>query len=163
MAEKSIDENPELTCVVSGSFKFKPEIDTLHEEFRDHNVLVVAPDTGWLYLPKHRIEVVSDSKSFRPLPTERSQDIKEIEDEFLRQMARADFVYIYDQAGYIGLSVAFEIGHALTLRKPIYASEAIDYETMDILELDWRQILEEATEVMSVEDTVRDFRAHHTD
>jgi hypothetical protein len=35
-----------LTTAISGSFKFKPEIDALHDEFADAGVNVLEPSKG---------------------------------------------------------------------------------------------------------------------
>lgn len=121
------------TAAISGSFnKFKAEIDMAHEAFRDHNVLVIAPDKGWLYLPK-----LVGYTGFRPLPSERELSPEQIEREFLKKVKEADFLYVYDEEGYIGVSAGAEIGYALAAGKPIYLKEPIDVIKCGIYELDW--------------------------
>ena len=112
-----------METAVAGSFKFKPEIDALHEEFRDHDVLVLEPTVGWLYRP-----TADDlhGGGFRPLPTERGQDIRGVEERFLRAVERADFMYLFNPNGYIGSSTAFEIGYAIACGKPIFSLGQID-------------------------------------
>lgn len=116
--------------MISGSFKFKPEIDAMHEEFRDHGVVVIAPDTGWLFLPRFSLVLPGDSDfGFRPLPSERRMSGPgEIERVFLQQLAESDFVYFCTPEGYAGNSVALEFGYALGLDKPMYGLEPMDVD-----------------------------------
>lgn len=121
-----------LETAISGSFKFKPEIDALHEEFTDYNVTVLEPTQGWLYTPSGQIEY---SDGFRPLPVERGLTTRAIEERFMRAVRQSDFLYVYDPGGYIGLSAAMEIGCAIENQKPIFASEPPAFEYFD-LEID---------------------------
>ncbi len=114
----------ELQCVVAGSFKFKPEIDIKIEELVDHGVVVLAPEKGWLYVPRRRILRVEE-QGFRPLPGEKGMSVRQIEDEFLWCLAKSDFVYVVNPAGYVGQVVAMEVGVALALSVPVFAQEEI--------------------------------------
>lgn len=110
-----------LKCVVSGSFsKFKPEIDRAIDELTDLKVTVLAPNKGWLLIPPTR-NYSKDKNSFRPLPSERGMDIKQIEDAFLSAIKDSDFVYVINPDGYIGNVVSFELGFAMSLDIPIYS------------------------------------------
>jgi len=115
---------------ISGSFQFKPEIDRAIEAFRDYGVMVLEPTTGWLWTPV--LQVVSSP--FRPLPAERGLELREVEDRFLAAIDRADFLYVLNPGGYIGLSTAFEIGYAMESDKPIYMQETPDF--MELAEYD---------------------------
>lgn len=109
-----------LSCVISGSFeKFKPEIDKAIDDFTELGVNVIAPEKGWLYRPPER----RADTPFRPLKSEISMTIKEIEEAFLRGIDKSDFVYIVNPDGYIGSTVAFEIGYATRGRLPLFARE----------------------------------------
>lgn len=119
----------ELSTCISGSFKFKPEIDRLIEEFKDLHVKVLAPEKGWLVIPRYRIS----SPKFRPLPSEQKMSIRQIEDDFLRSIKRVTFVYVADFEGYTGSSVNFEIGFALGQGKPIYCIEKIINNECDLM------------------------------
>ena len=121
--------NEQLTCVVSGSFsKFKPEIDALHEEFLDHGIKIIAPDKGWTGVEFARSKIIFPA-GFRPLPSERGMTPAEIEQEFLRCLGRAHFLYLHNQDGYLGNSAYFELGNAIAATKPVYAKEQLVYET----------------------------------
>jgi hypothetical protein len=153
------ERESELTTAISGSFKFKPEIDEVHEEFRDYGVVVIAPDTGWLYLPKFRLAVPGDSDfSFRPLPSERQMGgAGEIERMFLRDIRTADFVYFYTPEGYAGNSVAFEFGFALALEKPLYALEPLA-DTDDPEARNFHELFNAKVTVLPIAEVAADFR-----
>lgn len=46
-------------------------------------------------------------------------------DGCLERIRKADIIYILNYGGYVGKSVAMDIGYALALEKPIYAIEPI--------------------------------------
>jgi nucleoside 2-deoxyribosyltransferase len=140
----------EISTCVSGSFKFKPEIDRLIEEFQDLHVKVLSPEKGWLAIPKYSIS----SSKFRPLPSETKMSVRQIEDNFLNKIAQANFLYVADFDGYTGSSVNFEIGFALGKNKPIYCLEKIKE---DIYDLAYKEHLK-SVKVMSPEEAVKDVR-----
>jgi hypothetical protein len=110
-----------LEASISGSFKFKPEIDQMIDEFADHNVVVLEPTRGWLFVPSGKLIEVG----FRPLPNERGLDIGRIEQRFLDAIRQSDFLYVNNQEHYLGPSSAFEIGAAHGMNKPIFIREAL--------------------------------------
>lgn len=120
-----------LTCVISGSFKFKPEIDELYEELEDNGIKVLAPDKGWLYTSSHRAKILYPD-GFRSLPSERGMSPAEVEYEFLRHLGNASLLYLFNEEGYIGNMAAFELGHAFSLNKPVYARQSIQAEQFAI-------------------------------
>lgn len=138
----------ELSTCISGSFKFKPEIDLLIEEFRDLHVKVLAPEKGWLVVPKPIII----APIFRPLPSERNMSIRAVEDSFLKSIIDSTFLYVADINGYTGNSVNFEIGFALEKEKPIYAYEKINNEEND---LKYEELLKQI-KIMSPVEVVKD-------
>jgi hypothetical protein len=117
-----------LKTAVSGSFKFKPEIDRLHEEFADYQVEVLEPTQGWLYIPSRNPGVQPE---FRPLPEEVGMGIKEVEDRFFAAIDRSDFMYLHNSEGYIGTSMAMEIAWANRGKTPIFAKEPIRLHNAD--------------------------------
>jgi hypothetical protein len=120
-----MDSERKLTTTISGSFKFKPEIDTIIEEFTGLNVLVLAPEKGWLLLPT-RIHLKFSDEVFKPLPSERDKPIKVVEDEFLSAIKKSDFLYVVCPDGYVGNSSMMEIGFAIALGIPVFASHPIN-------------------------------------
>lgn len=138
----------ELSTCISGSFKFKPEIDLLIEEFQDLHVKVRAPEKGWLVVPRPIIV----APSFRPLPSERNMSIRTVEDSFLKSIMDSTFLYVADINGYTGRSTNFEMGFALGKEKPIYAYEKINNEEND---LEYEELLKQI-KVLSPTETVKD-------
>lgn len=121
----------ELKCSISGSFfKFKPESDLTIDEFKDLKVTVLAPDKGWLYIPKAFVR--PEDMKWRPLPNERGMSPSEVEDSFLTAIRRSDFLYIENPGGYIGEMVCFEIGFAFGRGKMIFSREKIVSSEYDL-------------------------------
>ncbi len=114
-----------ISCVVSGSFNYKPEIDRTISEFSDLGVLVLAPEIGWIERPVREV-LRLPAGGFHPLPGERGMTPGTVEDNFLASLGRADFVYVENPEGYVGNSVALEIGFGLNLGKPIFSRFSID-------------------------------------
>lgn len=117
-----------LEAAISGSFKFKPEIDELIDEFADYNVTVLEPAKGWLYIPSRRIIEVG----FRPLPNERGLDIDQIEGNFLAAVDKSDFLYVNNLESYLGQSMVFEIGYAHGAKKPIFTRRPFTLKNFEL-------------------------------
>lgn len=112
--------------MVSGSIKkHKPEIDRTIRQFDDLGVRVLAPETGWIARPVWEVLRLPQG-GFYPLPSERGMSAGAVEDNFLASLGRADFVYVENPEGYVGNSVALEIGFGLFLGKPIFSRFSID-------------------------------------
>jgi hypothetical protein len=130
----------ELKCSVSGSFfKFKPEIDLLIDEFRDLGITVIAPDKGWLYIPRHLIK--PGDLEFRPLPRERGMSVKQIEDGFLEAVKKSHFLYVANFEGHVGNSMGLEMGFAFGCGVPIFLREPIKSEELN--DLWWKEIVDQ--------------------
>jgi hypothetical protein len=140
-------QNPE--GVISGSFKFKPEIDAAINEFRDLNVIIRAPEIGWLYAPVTGLIVVTNEESFQPLPNERHMMAGDVEAEFLDQLDKSDFVYVMNPEGYLGDMSIFEIGYAHGIRKQMYASNPLNFDALGIRDPKMINLLRTSVAVMS--------------
>lgn len=140
-----------ITAVVSGSFKFKPEIDSAITALEETGVRVLEPTKGWLVLPPHVLTERLQHGQVRPLPTEESLTTMEIEQRFLRALGKASLVYIMNQEGYIGLSTSMEIGYALANNKPLYALRPLDYDVLEVDDLALRDTLTQAVTVLPPE------------
>ena len=118
----------QLTACISGSFKFKPEIDALINEFADYGVTVLEPTKGWLYIPGARKQPVG---TFRPLPQEVGMNATEVELRFLSAVKRAHFVYLHNQSNYLGVMTSLELGFAIGKNKSVFALEPITLENFE--------------------------------
>lgn len=143
----------QLTTVLSGSFKYKPEIDKVNNTFTELGVDVLEPAKGWLMLPPKFI-----TGDWRPLPgpEEHLASIVEIEKRFIRALSRSSFVYICNFDGYIGTSTGLEIGYALGWQKPMFSIEP--FKTTDELG-DSLEYVASFIEHASPEDVVEIIRA----
>lgn len=142
---------PRLKTAIAGSFKFKKEIDELHEEFGDLGVDVLEPTKGWLYIPGRNIALPS---GFRPLPEERYMPgPKEVENRFLTAVRRSNFLYLYNPYQYLGLSAAMEVGFALGCSVPVFAREHVSLENMEY-RLDSWKFLQSAIQVATPAETI---------
>lgn len=143
------------TTAIAGSFKFKPEIDALHEEFADSRVRVLEPSLGWLYVPT---QIIAPTIGFRPLPDERHMSgIKAIEERFMRAVRQSDFLYLYNTEQYVGASAGLEIGCAIANEKPIFAKEPISLANVDY-DLDCLEFLRDAIQVATPAEAARSIR-----
>lgn len=158
---KPPEDGAELTAAISGSFKFKPEIDEACEQFRDYGVVVIAPDAGWLYLPRYQLHL-PHAEDFRPLPTERHMSPGQVEDTFLEKVREADFLYLFNRDGYVGISASLELGFALGLRKPIYSLEPLNLDAMEIEDIGMMILLERSVRVKSIAEAAQDFREQYS-
>jgi nucleoside 2-deoxyribosyltransferase len=141
---------------ISGSFrKYKPEIDLAIQEFRDYGFTVLAPDLGWLQVPRHRILSLSE-KGFRPLPSEVNMSILEIENRFLNCVRQSNLLYVVNPAGYIGNSAALEVGFAMALGIPVYCQELTDMN-LDIDPI-WRERMSQIA-VASISEVAKNFES----
>lgn len=104
----------EVYAVVSGSFnRFLPQIQDAVRELSKLDVTVLSPEVG---------RPVSEIGGFVMLEKDKGTP-PEIEREHLQAIAKSDFLYIVNPEGYIGTSVALEMGYALSKGVPIYSSE----------------------------------------
>jgi hypothetical protein len=111
-----------LSACISGSFKFKPEIDQLHDEFADLGVDILEPSKGWLYIAS---QLPQPNGTFRPLPSERGLTHPEVEGRFLAAVQRSDFLYLHNYCHYLGAMASFEVRFARIINKPVFALEPL--------------------------------------
>ncbi len=109
------EKSPNVT--ISGSFKFKREIDLAIEEFKDRGVRVLAPARGG---------ILTAEGGFGFLAGETG--IKRTEDDFLVKIIRSHGHYLVTPGGYFGESTAMELGFSVTAGKVVAVSEVIRSE-----------------------------------
>ena len=107
-------DKPKISATISGSFKRDlDEIRKKIHEFQQEGVDVLSPKSS---------RAVSLNGEFVKLEEDKGTP-GEIESRHLEAISRSDFLYIVNPGGYIGRSVAFEIGYALSRNIPIYSLE----------------------------------------
>lgn len=106
-----------ISATISGSFnKDLEEIRKKVHQFQREGVEVLSPKLSM---------VVSLHEGFVKLEGDKGAP-GEIESRHLEAISRSDFLYIVNPGGYIGRSVAFEIGYALSKNVPVYSLEKLE-------------------------------------
>jgi len=103
-----------ISATISGSFnKHLDQIQNKILEFQQEGIEVLSPKLS---------RPISCEGKFVRLETDKGAP-GEIEFEHLGAISRSDFLYVVNPRGYIGKSVALEIGYALSKDIPVYSLE----------------------------------------
>lgn len=103
-----------VRCVLSGSFHKDPVgIEKAYLELVTCGCQVLSP---------HRMQFIEKDTGFVRDMAEKNLDTKVIEEHHLMSIRQADFLWVHIVDSYVGLSTAFEIGYALALGVPVFAS-----------------------------------------
>jgi len=108
------ESRPGISASISGSFKRDlAEIQERIHQFQRKGVNVLSPKPS---------KAVSLEGEFVRLQEDKGTP-GEIESRHLEAISRSDFLYVVNPRGYIGRSVALEIGYALSRSIPVYSLE----------------------------------------
>lgn len=103
-----------LSVTISGSFnKDFGKIQKKVRQFQEEGIEVLAPPIS---------KIVGNQDGFVTLDDDKGTP-HQIESEYLAAISRSDFLYVVNSNGYIGRSVALEIGYAISKGIPIYSME----------------------------------------
>jgi hypothetical protein len=110
------------TAVLIGSFRkdFK-EIYNISLAFKKAGIEVLSPRLG---------HIINPDAEFITLTTDKLGSARAIQDEVLEKIRAADFVYLVNPSGRVGLSAAFEVGFAKSISRPVYAVARPDDSTL---------------------------------
>ncbi len=113
--------------VISGSFrKHMEQIGKALDGFGKANVKVLAPTTR---------EAINQDEDFIILATDDpSKPPHKLEMDFMREIRKADFLYVADVDGYVGQSVATEMAYARLKNLPVVVAEVIKTFSSEISE-----------------------------
>lgn len=104
----------EIYATVSGSFnQFLPQIQESVAKLSALGIIVLSPKVS---------KPISQINGFVMLERDKGSP-GEVERQHLGAIAKSDFLYIVNPGGYIGGSVAFEVGYAISKGVPIYSSD----------------------------------------
>ncbi|MCX6766556.1 MAG: hypothetical protein NT170_02130 [Candidatus Moranbacteria bacterium] len=118
-------ERPET--VVSGSFrKHMEQIGKDLEGFESADVKVLAPTTKETINPDEEFVILATDDPNKP--------VHKLEMDFMREIRRADFLYVADVDGYVGQSAATEMAYARLKNLPVVVAEAIKTFSSEIPE-----------------------------
>lgn len=146
-----------ITAVVSGSFKYKPEIDKAIETLEETGIKVLEPTKGWLIMPSTEVTERLRYGQVRPLPTEENLSTREIETRFLKALGKCNLMYLMNPEGYVGNSTALELGFAMAADKPIYALQPLDYQALEIDDLSLRKDLDSTITILLPEEVSKHY------
>jgi len=103
-----------ISATISGSFnKYFGQIKQKVLEFEQQGISVLSPKPSEPVLRKGSFVILESDKGTP----------REIELTHLKAISQSDFLYIVNPRGYIGKSVAFEIGYAFSRNIPVYSLE----------------------------------------
>jgi len=118
-------ENPET--VISGSFrKHMEQIGKALEGFEKADVKVLAPTTKEAINPDEEFIILATDDPNKPP--------HKLEMDFMREIRKADFLYVVDVDGYVGQSAATEMAYARLKNLPIVVAEIIKTFSSEISE-----------------------------
>lgn len=104
-----------IKAAVSGSFhRCMGSVQSVVDELTYLNVQVLSPSDP---------TVVDAFGDFLFVASDRQRTIRTVQDRHLAAIRESDFLWIAIEDGYIGNSTAMEIGLAIALGKPIYATD----------------------------------------
>jgi esterase/lipase len=112
-----------MKILFSGSFKFFDEMKKLKEDLESAGFECVLPKFALGNFSAQEIEKLKEERKRDGLKEEEFEKIVEVKKWYYEQLRKCDAVIVFDLGGYIGLSVAAEIGAAHILEKPVFFLE----------------------------------------
>jgi len=107
-----------LKVLFCGSFKFFEEMEKIALECRRLGFDCYLPKFAFAASTPAEIEKIKEIKKRDGLREEEFAKVIRVKERFYRLLRECDVVVVFDKDGYIGLSVAAEIGAAHILGKP---------------------------------------------
>jgi len=106
------NKRAKISATISGSFnKHLDKIQMKILEFQQNDIKVLSPKLS---------QPISSEEGFIRLEINKGSPRK-IEIEHLEAISNSDFLYVMNPEGYIGKSVALEIGYAISKNVPVYS------------------------------------------
>lgn len=111
-------DNASPSVTMAGSFRFKPLMDQIRNQFEEDGFQVLAPPRG---------NVVGQIDNFPMLEGDNpTDDPLDLEDQFLMAGMASDLIYIVNPDGYMGDLSSFETGVFGAWGVPIYSYQPIN-------------------------------------
>lgn len=131
--------------VVSGSFrKHMEQIGRALESFERADVKVLAPATK---------EAVNPDEEFIILATDDPEKPPhKLEMDFMREIRKADFLYVANVGGYVGQSAATEMAYARLKNLPVIVAEEIKSFSREIPEEAQELLRRTVSEILPISD-----------
>jgi NTP pyrophosphatase (non-canonical NTP hydrolase) len=104
----------EILGTVSGSFnKHLSKIHKKVREFDRAGIRILSPRISTRIREKNGFVFLAADKG----------NARQIEQKHLEAISKSDFLFVIDPKGYVGTSVAFEIGYAVSRNIPVFSSD----------------------------------------
>jgi len=115
------DKNMEI--LFSGSFKFFDEMKRLSQKLGKIGLKCILPKFSLQKFSSKEIEKIKENREQYGLRNGELEKIVEIKRWYYERLKSCDLMIVVNKDGYIGLSVAAEIGAAHILEKPVFFLE----------------------------------------
>lgn len=104
---------PIVRCVLSGTYhKDREGLMSAYNELVAYGCQVISP---------HRLDFDAEETLFVRDVAEQALSEEAIENHHLLSIKQSDFMWVHAPNGYVGLSVALEIGFAIAHNIPVYS------------------------------------------
>lgn len=120
VAENQREPNLQAKVAIIGSFKFKPQIDEVIERLENAEIEVLVPSKG-------KVVRVDANSNFPMMEGDAGKGPMDVEDDFMRGLARANVIYLVNPDGYSGSMTAFEWGSAFAWNKLVISMKQINW------------------------------------
>jgi hypothetical protein len=111
-----------LKVVICGSYHRDSEgLERIFRELEANGCRILSPIS--IKFKNTEDEVVKNSK-------EEDFTVSELESFHLRAIRDADFIWLHDPLGYVGISGSYEIGYASALGIPVFCKEILNDEML---------------------------------
>jgi esterase/lipase len=116
-----------MKVLFSGSFKFFDEMKKLKEDLKLAGFECILPrfslGNGYSSEEIEKIKLDRKKRIFELNDGKELQRIVKVKKWYYDQLRKCDAIVVFDLGGYVGLSVAAEIGAAHILEKPVFFLE----------------------------------------
>ena len=112
-----------MRVLFSGSFKFFDEMKKLRKELALFGIKCILPKFALGNFSAWEIEKIKENRKKHGLQNGEFEKIIKVKKWFFNQLRNCDAMIVFDIDGYIGLSVAAEIGAIYILEKPVFFLE----------------------------------------
>ncbi len=103
-----------------GSFKFLDEMKEVAADLKTFGCQIFLPRFFGGELPSTKIEQIKDRLKEKGLKPSQFKKIIQVTSSFYDKLREADILVIFDKDGYVGFSLAAEIGAAQIMGKPTF-------------------------------------------
>jgi hypothetical protein len=112
-----------MRILFCGSFKFFEEMKKVQKDLTRAGFKCVLPKFAFGKFSSKKIEEIKENMKKHGLKDKEFEKIVKVKKRFYDELRKCEIVVVFNKSGYIGLSVAAEIGAAYVLNKPVFFLE----------------------------------------